>query len=83
MSRPSVTVPLPRLDAGLVVSLWALASLAAVCVAVGMLTDYRWAILSAGVLGFAAATYVSHQMAKAEPVEETPDNVVPIGEKAA
>lgn len=65
MARPSVTVPLPSIDGGLVVNLFALASLAAICVAVGLLTDYRWAILAAGVLGFPAATYVSHQLAKA------------------
>lgn len=76
MAKPSVTVPLPSIDGGLVVNLFALASLAAICVAVAYLTDWRYAVLSAGVLGFLSATYVSHQLAKAQ--DEAASNVTPI-----
>jgi hypothetical protein len=56
--RPSVTVPLPRVDAGLVSNLLLLAGLAAVCVAVAFLTDWRWGLLAAGVVTVAANVYL-------------------------
>lgn len=72
-TKPAVTIPLPRLDAGLIVNLWALLSLAAIPVAVGLLlSDYRWGLLAAGVLGFLASTYVSRQLAAAPPAKVTP-----------
>lgn len=78
MSRPSVTVPLPSLDAGLVVNLFAVAGLATICTMLAFLTDWRWGGLLAGVFTFTSATYVSHQMARAGVEDVALDNVEPI-----
>lgn len=73
---PSLRIPLPRVDAGLVSNLLLLLSLATVCVAVAFLTDWRWGTLAAGVFGFASVVYL--QRAGAFEAEVPADNVAPL-----
>lgn len=72
--KPSLTIPMPRVDAGFAVSFVAVASLVAVAVAIGFLTDWRWGLLAGGLIFFSAAFYVSRNL----PVEEQAENVTPI-----
>lgn len=59
-----VTIRIPALPRGLFTNLLGVAGLVAVVVAIGALTDWRWALLAAGV--FAVALHVVAQL-NAEP----------------
>ena len=73
MHRRSVRIPLPAFDAGLVSNLVMVVSLAAVCVMVALLTDWRWGGLLAGLVGFAGAVYYQHiAVVEEAPVVEVP-----------
>lgn len=71
---PTLRIPLPRVDAGLLSNLALILCLAAICVAVAFLSDWRWGLLSAGILGVVATVFVQRQMA----VVESGSNVTPL-----
>lgn len=79
--RPSLRIPLPSLDGGLVTNLIALASLVTVCLSLAFLTNWRWGMLLAGVLGFAVAVYVQRNM-PVEVADAASENVTPIKKSA-
>lgn len=68
-------IPLPKLDGGLVTNLAALAGLILVVVAIGALSDWRWAMLAGGVLTFAVAVWAQRQLPGRSAA--LPDNVRP------
>lgn len=79
--KPTLRIPLPRVDAGLISNLMLLASLATVCVAVAFLTDWRYGMLAGGILGFCSVVYLQRAGAF-EATEEQADNVAPIRKSA-
>lgn len=63
----------PKMPPGLFSNLFGLLGLATVCVAIALLTDYRWGMLSAGV--FAVGLTVLGQMSQQQAAK---DNVTPL-----
>jgi hypothetical protein len=63
------TIRIPALPRGLVSNLLGLAGLAAICVMIGCLTDWRWGGLAGGVaaVGVAALAAPREEQALAEP----------------
>lgn len=73
MAGKTISFTIPRWTANLLPNVFGLLSLATVCVAVGLLTDYRWGMLAAGVIGTAVTWWVQ---SSAQP--ETAENVKPL-----
>ena len=70
------TIQVPSPPPGLGTNLLGVAGLAAVVVAVGALTDWRWALLLAGVFAVALC-WVAHQHQAAAAVPEAVDEAPP------
>lgn len=82
-----VAIPLPRLNGGLVSNVVLVASVAAFCTALSFLTDWRWGVMTAGVIGFATVIYLQSLGVIADDSEPDPPappvKAVPAAKKAA
>lgn len=54
----TLSITIPAWTANLLSNLLGLAGLAAICTAIGFLTDWRWSVLAGGAVGVGLAVWV-------------------------
>lgn len=73
MAGKTISFTIPRWTGNLASNLFGLLSLATICVGIGLLTDYRWGVLAAGVIGTVLTAWIQvNAPADVEAAKPTP-----------